>query len=390
MANIENLKKRFNTPVSGMQVSVIRQIDEQVSSIEGIIKLTLGAPNFNTPEHIKAAGIRAIEENWSHYTPNAGLLETREAACSFMKKKYDVDFDPKSEALITVGATEAIAAAIMATCNPGDVILVADPAFVLYEITAEILGVEIAKQDVRDTNFLLTPEHIAAAVEKYGERLKLVVVNYPSNPCGTTYTKNELLELAEEFSKHDVFVLSDEIYAELSYEEDHTSLGKYIKDQIILVNGLSKSHAMTGWRIGLILAPQYIMQRLMVTHQALATAATTIAQKAATEAWLNGLDDAQVMKKEYQKRRDLVAEKMGAMGFEIAKPDGAFYIFAKIPAELNQNSVEFVLELAEGSKVALIPGSAFGENGEGYVRLSYAASYEDLAEAMRRMAEYLK
>jgi aminotransferase len=388
MANVDVLKTRFNTPVSKMEMSLIRQVDEKVTPIPGIIKLTLGAPDFNTPEHVKQAAITAIEENFSHYSSNTGFLSTREAACNFVNKKYNLDFNPENECVITVGATEAVANTMMACLNPGDTVIIPDPAFGLYEGVANMVGANVVMVDTSNTNFLLMPESIDQAMAAHPEA-KMIVLNYPSNPCGTTYTPEEVKAVDETLAKYDVFVLSDEIYSELSYESDHVSVAQYIKEQTIVVTGLSKSHAMTGWRIGVTFAPEYITSRLAITHQNTTTCATSIAQKAAEEAWANGMDDAIPMKAEYQKRRDFVGAKFKELGFEVAKPKGAFYIFAKIPAQFNQNSVEFVLDLAEKARVALIPGVAFGPKGEGYVRLSYAASMENLEEAMKRIAEYV-
>lgn len=383
------LSEKFNQQTYKIEVSDIRRFDERVSVIEDMLKLTLGEPDFNTPEHVKLAGISAIENNDSHYTGMAGDLELRKAVATFMQKKYQVSFAPENEILVTVGATEALSASLLAVLNPGDKIIVPTPIYPGYEPLITLARAEPIYIDTTSNGFVLTPEMIEAAMLEHGDQVKAIILNYPSNPTGVTYNREEVKAIADAVKKYSIFVISDEIYSELTYGETHVSIAEFARDQTILINGLSKSHAMTGWRIGFILAPQELIGQIVKVHQYLVTSATTMAQKAAIAALTAGADDALPMKIEYMKRRDFLYEKMKNLGFEIARPNGAFYIFAKIPDGYTQNSMNFCVDLAEKNKLAIIPGSAFGAAGEGFVRLSYAASIEKLELAMERLTAYM-
>lgn len=383
------LSEKFNQQTYKIEVSDIRRFDERVSVIEDMLKLTLGEPDFNTPEHVKLAGISAIENNDSHYTGMAGDLELRKAVATFMQKKYQVSFAPENEILVTVGATEALSASLLAVLNPGDKIIVPTPIYPGYEPLITLARAEPIYIDTTSNGFILTPEMIEAAMLEHGDQVKAIILNYPSNPTGVTYNREEVKAIADAVKKYSIFVISDEIYSELTYGETHVSIAEFARDQTILINGLSKSHAMTGWRIGFILAPQELIGQIVKVHQYLVTSATTMAQKAAIAALTAGADDALPMKIEYMKRRDFLYEKMKNLGFEIARPNGAFYIFAKIPDGYTQNSMNFCVDLAEKNKLAIIPGSAFGAAGEGFVRLSYAASMEKLELAMERLTAYM-
>ncbi len=383
------LSEKFNQQTYKIEVSDIRRFDERVSVIEDMLKLTLGEPDFNTPEHVKLAGISAIENNDSHYTGMAGDLELRKAVATFMQKKYQVSFAPENEILVTVGATEALSASLLAVLNPGDKIIVPTPIYPGYEPLITLARAEPIYIDTTSNGFVLTPEMIEAAMLEHGDQVKAIILNYPSNPTGVTYNREEVKAIADAVKKYSIFVISDEIYSELTYGETHVSIAEFARDQTILINGLSKSHAMTGWRIGFILAPQKLIGQIVKVHQYLVTSATTMAQKAAIAALTAGADDALPMKIEYMKRRDFLYEKMKNLGFEIARPNGAFYIFAKIPDGYTQNSMNFCVDLAEKNKLAIIPGSAFGAAGEGFVRLSYAASMEKLELAMERLTAYM-
>lgn len=386
-----DLSHRFNQNINKIAVSEIRQFDQEVSKIPNIIKLTLGEPDFNTPEEVKAAGIAAIADNQSHYTGMSGLLPLRQAVSEFMKEKYNLSYNPDNEILVTVGATEAISASLLSILVEGDEVLIPAPNYPGYEPIITLAGGEVITIDTTPNNFILTPETLEQSLIDGGESVKAIILNYPSNPTGVTYSREQIKEFAEVLKKYEVFVISDEIYSELNYTgEEHVSIAEFIPEQTIVINGLSKSHAMTGWRIGFILATEAITAQLIKTHQYLVTAATTNAQFAAIEALTVGKNDAYPMKVEYIKRRDFIVEKMTALDFEIIKPDGAFYIFAKIPAGYEQNSFKFLLDFAQKKQVAFIPGSAFGELGEGYVRLSYAASMETIETAMSRLKEYME
>lgn len=387
---MSQLTNRFNPQLSKIAVSLIRQFDEQVSSIPDMLKLTLGEPDFDTPEHVKQAGIRAIEENYTHYSGMAGLADVREAAAAFFKQKYGVSYNWQSEIMVTVGATEAISATLLSILSPGDEVILPAPIYPGYEPIITLAGATPVYIDTRETGFVLDPAALDKELQARGKKVKAVVLNFPSNPTGVTYDEKELAAIAEVLKKYDVFVISDEIYSELSYDVPHETLARHLREQTIVINGLSKSHAMTGWRIGFIFAPEELAKEIIKTHQYLVTAATTVSQKAALQALVQGINDADVMKEEYLARRNFVYDKMTSFGFEVAKPSGAFYIFAKIPAGYQQDSMAFCVDLAQKSKLAIIPGVAFGPEGEGYVRISYAASLEQLKEAMNRLESYMK
>lgn len=384
------LTNRFNPQVKKIAVSLIRQFDEQVSGIDNILKLTLGEPDFNTPEHVKTAAKTAIDQNYSHYSGMAGLSDVREAAAYFLKEKYQLSYQPASEVLVTIGATEAISASLLAILEPGDKVLLPAPIYPGYEPIITLADAEPIYLDTSNNDFVLTPELVQQALEEHGDQVKAIILNYPSNPTGVTYKRQEVKALAEVLKNYPVFVLSDEIYSELTYDEPHVSIAEFIPEQTILINGLSKSHAMTGWRIGFIFAPKALTAQIIKVHQYLVTAATTISQKAAVEALVAGIHDAEAMRDIYRKRRDFGYEKMTALGFQVARPNGTFYLFAKIPAEQQQDSMKFCLALAQEAALALIPGIAFGPEAEGYVRVSYAAEMATLEEAMKRMTKFIQ
>ncbi|MFS9108619.1 pyridoxal phosphate-dependent aminotransferase [Streptococcus sp. CL9.43] len=386
-----DLTKRFNKQLDKIQVSLIRQFDQAISEIPGVLRLTLGEPDFTTPDHVKEAAKRAIDQDQSYYTGMSGLLTLRQAASDFVKEKYQLDYNPENEILVTIGATEALSATLTAILEEGDKVLLPAPAYPGYEPIVNLVGAEIVEIDTTENGFVLTPEMLEKAILEQGDKLKAVILNYPANPTGITYSREQLEALAAVLRKYEIFVVCDEVYSELTYTgENHVSLGTMLRDQAIIINGLSKSHAMTGWRLGFIFAPANFTAQLIKSHQYLVTAANTMAQHAAVEALTAGKDDAEPMKKEYIQRRDYIIDKMTDLGFEIIKPDGAFYIFAKIPAGYNQDSFAFLKDFAQKKAVAFIPGAAFGQYGEGYVRLSYAASMGTIREAMKRLEEYMR
>ncbi len=386
-----DLTKRFNKQLDKIQVSLIRQFDQAISEIPGVLRLTLGEPDFTTPAHIKEAAKRAIDQDQSYYTGMSGLLTLRQAASDFVKEKYQLYYNPENEILVTIGATEALSATLTAILEEGDKVLLPAPAYPGYEPIVNLVGAEIVEIDTTENGFVLTPEMLEKAILEQGDKLKAVILNYPANPTGITYSREQLEALAAVLRKYEIFVVCDEVYSELTYTgENHVSLGTMLRDQAIIINGLSKSHAMTGWRLGFIFAPANFTAQLIKSHQYLVTAANTMAQHAAVEALTAGKNDAEPMKKEYIQRRDYIIDKMTDLGFEIIKPDGAFYIFAKIPAGYSQDSFAFLKDFAQKKAVAFIPGAAFGQYGEGYVRLSYAASMETIKEAMKRLEEYMR
>ena len=386
-----DLTKRFNKQLDKIQVSLIRQFDQAISEIPGVLRLTLGEPDFTTPDHVKEAAKRAIDQDQSYYTGMSGLLTLRQAASDFVKEKYQLDYNPENEILVTIGATEALSATLTAILEEGDKVLLPAPAYPGYEPIVNLVGAEIVEIDTTENGFVLMPEMLEKAILEQGDKLKAVILNYPANPTGITYSREQLEALAAVLRKYEIFVVCDEVYSELTYTgENHVSLGTMLRDQAIIINGLSKSHAMTGWRLGFIFAPANFTAQLIKSHQYLVTAANTMAQHAAVEALTAGKDDAEPMKKEYIQRRDYIIDKMTKLGFEIIKPDGAFYIFAKIPAGYNQDSFAFLKDFAQKKAVAFIPGAAFGRYGEGYIRISYAASMETIREAMKRLEEYMR
>ncbi|MCG0659019.1 aminotransferase class I/II-fold pyridoxal phosphate-dependent enzyme [Lactiplantibacillus plantarum] len=386
--NSETLVNHMNHEIAAIQPSDILAFNAEIANIPGIVRLTLGEPDFNTPEHVKQAAIESIEADESYYAPSNGTLALRTAAAEFLAAKYDVHYDPASEVIITAGATGGIYTALTSILNPGDEVLIPTPIFPLYIAIVKLSGATPVFMDTSDNGFVLSPDQLQTTLAAH-PKTKAVVLNFPSNPTGVTYRHDDLKALAAVLADQPIFVLSDEIYSELTYGEPHESIANYLPTQTILLNGVSKSHAMTGWRIGIMCAPKAITAQLGKIHQFTVTSTTTNAQAAATEALKNGLDDAQVMKREYQERRDYLYDALNDLGFQSAKPEGAFYLFSKIPAGLPQNSMAFCRELAHEARVALIPGSSFGPGGEGYVRISYAASMADLKTAVTRLRTYV-
>lgn len=386
--NSETLVNHMNHEIAAIQPSDILAFNAEIANIPGIVRLTLGEPDFNTPEHVKQAAIESIEADESHYAPSNGTLALRTAAAEFLAAKYDVHYDPASEVIITAGATGGIYTALTSILNPGDEVLIPTPIFPLYIAIVKLSGATPVFMDTSDNGFVLSPDQLQTTLAAH-PKTKAVVLNFPSNPTGVTYRHDDLKALAAVLADQPIFVLSDEIYSELTYGEPHESIANYLPTQTILLNGVSKSHAMTGWRIGIMCAPKAITAQLGKIHQFTVTSTTTNAQAAATEALKNGLDDAQVMKREYQERRDYLYDALNDLGFQSAKPEGAFYLFSKVPAGLPQNSMAFCRELAHEARVALIPGSSFGPGGEGYVRISYAASMADLKTAVTRLRTYV-
>lgn len=386
-----DLSNRFNKNLGKIEISLIRQFDQSISDVPGILKLTLGEPDFATPDHVKEAAKKAIDDNQSHYTGMSGLLALRQAAADFVKVKYNLNYKPETEVMVTIGATEALSASLMTILEEEDIVLLPAPAYPGYEPIVTLAGARIVEIDTTPNNFVLTPEVLEEALIAQGDKVKAVLLNYPTNPTGMTYSREQIKSFAEVLAKYNVFVVSDEVYSELNYtDQNHVSIAEYLPEQTILVNGLSKSHAMTGWRIGFIFTHETIAAQVIKSHQYLVTAATTMAQYAGIEALTVGKNDTQPMKEQYIRRRDYIIEKMTELGFSMIKPDGAFYIFAKIPQGFGENdSFKFCQELARQQALAFIPGIAFGPFGEGYVRLSYAASMETIETAMERLKDYM-
>lgn len=375
--------------LDALQPSGIREFNKEVSKIPGIIKLTLGEPDMATPEHVKQAAIRSIEEDDSHYAPQMGKPELLEAISDYIQNTRDVHYDPQTEIIATVGATEALDATLFAILNTGDKVVVPTPIFSLYFPLIEMTGATVVQVDTSADNFVLTPEKLEEVLEEEGKGVKAVILNYPSNPTGREYPQEVLAGLAEVIKKHHLYAIADEIYSELVYGVEHYSIATMIPERTIFISGLSKSHAMTGYRLGYVAAPAKIMANISKMHAFLVTTVTNNVQVAAAEALTNGLDDPLEFRKIYQHRRDLLVAGLKELGFEMLTPEGAFYLFAKIPTQFGTDDVAFAKQLAKEAKVGVTPGSTFGKGGDGYVRLSYASSDENLTEAIKRIGEFL-
>ncbi|WP_294920728.1 aminotransferase class I/II-fold pyridoxal phosphate-dependent enzyme [uncultured Lactobacillus sp.] len=370
----------------------ILKFADYASKIPDVVKFTLGEPDFNTPDHVKEAAKRGIDENHSHYAPSNGTIGLRKAASQFLSKKYGQNYDPATEVLVTNGVTESIFDSVMATLNPGDIMVVPTPLFPLYMSDAGLIneGVEIVKVNTSNDGFKLTPAKLQKVIDKYGDRVRMLVLNYPTNPTGVMYSQDELDALADVIRDKPIFALCDEIYSELNYDQPHASMEKSLHDQVILMNGVSKSWAMTGYRIGIVCAPKDILQQIAKIHQAITTTEPTPMQDAAEEAFKNGMDDSLPMKEEFQKRRDTLYAGLTKIGFECAKPQGAFYIFAKIPDGFEQDDNKFIYELVDKAHVAVSAGSSFSEGGEGYIRFSYAVSMDQIEKGLQRLEKFVK
>ncbi len=376
----------INTKVQAIQVSGIRKFYNMVSHIDDVISLTIGQPDFQTPEHVKQAGIQAIEDNFTSYTHNAGISELRTAACAFVAKKYNLAYEPDSEVIVTVGASEAIDITFRTILAEGTEVILPGPIYPGYEPIIRMCGAAPVHVDIRDNEFRFTLDMIKPYIT---DKTRCIVMPYPSNPTGVSLTESELKEIADYLKEREIFVLADEIYSELTYDQPHISIASFLKEKTIVINGLSKSHSMTGWRIGFIYAPKDITKHILKVHQYNVSCANSIAQKAALAALTTGIDDALPMKKEYIIRRDYVYTRLTAMELQVVKPDGAFYFFVKIPDFIPLNSFDFALEMVHQAKVAVVPGSAFSEYGEGYFRLSFACSLETLETGLNRIETFL-
>lgn len=383
-----NLEQNMNSRLDRVKPSVMMNYNAEVAQIEDVIRLTVGEPDFNTPEHIKEVAIQAIRDNESHYTTPQGNPTLRQAIAKFLAKHYNAHYDANEEVLVTVGASEAIYDSLTAILNEGDEVIVPTPIFPQYAPIIEANGGVVRFLDTTADDFVLKPDRVEEAIKNAKGKVKAIILNYPNNPTGVTYSRKELDELVEVFKRHEIFVISDEIYSELTYGSNHVSMGELLKEQTILINGLSKSHAMTGWRIGMIAAPSEIMKKISLVHKLSVVTAPTFIQIAAIEALEAGEFDAKDMKADYLKRRDYLIHALSELGFEIKLSTGAFYFFAKLPQQVNQNGYEFALDLAYQAKVAFSPGEAFFGH-DNYVRISYAASMAQLEEAVARISKYL-
>ncbi|OCA89787.1 aminotransferase A [Pradoshia sp. D12] len=375
----------INPHVKEIEISGIRQFYNMVSDIDDVLSFTIGLPDFPTPLHIKDKAINAIQKDCTTYTHNAGLLDLRQEVSKFMYSHYSLKYNPDDEILITVGASQAIDIAFRTILTPGDEVILPGPVYPGYEPLIHLAGGKAVHVDTRSTSFKLTPQLIT---ESLTEKTKCIVLPYPSNPTGVSLTREELEEIADLVRGKNIFILADEIYSELTLDRTHTSIGSIIREQTITINGLSKSHSMTGWRIGFLMAPKAIIKHMIKVHQYNVSCASSVSQMAALEAMRNGEHDPAAMREEYKNRRDYVFNRLAAMNLQTVLPDGAFYFFIKIP-DAFKNSLDFALKLVQFEKVAVIPGSAFSKYGEGYFRLSYAVSMEQLKEGLNRLEHFL-
>ncbi|MGG4492236.1 aminotransferase A [Metabacillus idriensis] len=375
----------INNNVKNIQISGIRQFFNMVSQFEDTISLTIGQPDFFTPAHVKEAAVAAINENFTTYTHNAGYIELRKAAAEFLKVKYDLVYDPENEVIVTTGASQAIDISFRAILEEGSEVILPGPVYPGYEPIISLCGAVPVHIDTAEHDFRLTAELIKQKITK---KTRCIVLPYPSNPTGVTLHEDELKKIADVIRGRDIFVLSDEIYSELVFNGTHKSIANYLPKQTIVINGLSKSHSMTGFRIGLLFAPAEVAKHLLKVHQYNVSCASSISQKAAFQALTAGINDAVPMNGEYEKRMNYVYERLISMGLQTVKPDGSFYIFPSI-RQFNVSSFDFAYSLAKDGGVAVVPGSAFSEFGEGFIRISYACSYEQLEQALNRMEKYL-
>lgn len=386
----KEILNRLNNNFAKLTPGGIREFDYQASAIPGIIKLTLGEPDFNVPAAMKQAAIDSINANDSHYAPGNGTLALRQAIAHFMQDRYELEYDPENEIAVTVGATEGIFASLSTIINPGDEIIIPTPTFPFYMAVTKILGGIPIEVDTSSDDFVLTPARLQSVLEEH-PNAKGLVLNYPSNPTGVTYTQDQIKALADTVKSTNLIVIADEIYSELVYGATHTSIANYIPEQTLILNGASKSHAMTGYRIGFIAGPQELMKSVSAIHAMLVTAASNPAMAAAVAAF--GTDEGktatQEMKDAYEQRRDFVVNSLQKLGFELINPQGAFYVFAKIPKQYGNDDLKFATDLANEGKVAVIPGSFFGAGGQGYVRISYATSMENLTGALDNIASFI-
>ncbi|EWH21516.1 aromatic amino acid aminotransferase [Bacillus haynesii] len=375
----------LNPNVKEIEISGIRKFSNLVSQYENVISLTIGQPDFFTPHHVKQAAKKAIDENQTSYTHNAGYPELRQAVQLYMKKKADLNYEAESEIIVTTGASQAIDSAFRTILSPGDEVILPGPVYPGYEPIIKMCGASPLIIDTTSHGFKLTAKLIEEALTP---KTKCVVLPYPSNPTGMTLSEEELKDIASLLKGRNVFVLSDEIYSELTFDRPHHSIASVLRDQTIVIGGLSKSHSMTGWRIGFLFAPKEIARHILKVHQYNVSCASSISQKAALEAVTNGFDDALIMREQYKKRLDYVYDRLVTMGLDVIKPSGAFYIFPSIKS-FGMSSFDFCMSLLEEEGLAIVPGSSFSEYGEGYVRISYAYSPDTLREGLDRLESFV-
>ena len=375
--------------IKKIKPSGIRRLFDIANEIPDVISLGVGEPDFDTPWHIREEGIYSLHKGRTFYTSNSGLIELREEIARFMKRKYGLSYDPKHEIVLTVGGSEAIDIALRAILNPGDEVIYPEPCFVSYEPCVLLSdGVPVPIELTAETEFRLQPEQLEAAITP---KTKALLISYPNNPTGAIMEREDLEKLVPIIIKHDLLVISDEIYSELSYRDRHVSIASLpgMLERTIVINGFSKSYAMTGWRLGFACGPAGIIEYMLKVHQFGIMSAPTMSQYAAISALKNGDRDICTMAESYNQRRRFLMEAFREMGLPCFEPYGAFYVFPDI-SEFGMGSEEFCTKLLEAENVAVVPGSAFGACGDRHVRISYAYSIEELKEAMARIARFVE
>ena len=383
------MRNPLSKTITTIQPSGIRKFFDIVSEMKDAISLGVGEPDFDTPWHIRDEGIYSLEKGKTFYTSNAGLKELKIEISNYLKRRCNIEYDYEKEVLVTVGGSEAIDIAMRAMLDPGDEVLIPQPSYVSYVPCATLAnGTPVIIELKAENEFRLTAEQLEAAITP---KSKLLVLPFPNNPTGAVMERKDLEAIAEVIKKHDLFVLSDEIYSELTYLDEHVSIASLpgMKERTILINGFSKAYAMTGWRLGYACGPEVIISQMTKIHQFAIMCAPTTSQYAAVEALKNRDDDVAMMREEYNQRRRYLVHRFKEMGLECFEPFGAFYIFPCIK-EFGMSSDEFATELLKSQKVAVVPGSAFGDCGEGFLRISYAYSLDDLKEALGRIEIFIE
>ena len=375
--------------VVGIKPSGIRKFFDIAAEMDDVVSLGVGEPDFDTPWHIRDEGIYALEKGRTFYTSNSGLLELRTEINNYIKRTQGISYDVKKEIIITVGGSEAIDLAIRAMINPGEEIIIPQPSYVSYEpcaILADAVPVIINLK--AENEFRLTAKELEDAIT---DKTKIVVLPFPNNPTGAIMEKSDLEAIAKVIIEHDLFVISDEIYGELTYKGKHVSIASLpgMQERTILINGFSKAYAMTGWRLGYACGPELIMQQMVKIHQFAIMCAPTTSQYAAVEALKNGDEDVAMMREDYNQRRRFLLNAFKEMGLECFEPFGAFYVFPCIK-EFGMTSDDFAMRLLNEEKIAVVPGTAFGDSGEGFLRISYAYSIEKLKFAMEKISAFIE
>ena len=381
-------EKMLNDTVREMKPSGIRKFFDMLSGMQDVVALTVGQPDFITPWHIREAAIESIEKGKTYYTSNAGTPELRLEISKYMKRRFNVNYKPQDEIFVTVGGSEAIDVAMRAILSPGDEVILPQPAFVCYEPIAQMQGARVVHIDTKlENNFKVTAEEIKNAIT---DKTKMLILPFPNNPTGAILTREELTEIAEVLRGTNICVLSDEIYAELTYGREHVSIAEIdgMWERTIIASGFAKAYAMTGWRLGYICAPAPLTKQMLKIHQYAIMCASTASQFAAVEAMRNGDEDVEYMRGEYNRRRTFLLEGLRKIGIECFEPEGAFYLYPNI-GKFGLSSEEFAERLLYEHKCAIVPGTAFGESGEGFARISYAYSLKHLEQALERIEAFV-